>query len=244
MPQILIRNTVLALLLTAGLALAAAPAPAAAAEQSLDRQIDGLTLRVEKLEAVRAIKKLQRAFGYYVDRGLWGEARDLFTDDGTIEIGLDGVYVGQQHIHDYLEKLGGGQPGLIYGQLNEFVTLQPLIDIAPDGMSAKARWRDLGMLGQYHKWAAWRDGIYENTYVKQGGIWKIQSLHLYVNFQAPYAEGWARLKPGEGLKRSQASLDMPPDRPTTVVYKPFPDVFVPPFHGPNPVTGKPVEASK
>jgi hypothetical protein len=236
MTLILIRSTVLALVLAGG--------PAAAGAQSLDQQIDALTLRVEKLEAVRSIKKLQRAFGYYVDRGLWGEASDLFTDDGTIEIGLDGVYVGKQRIHQYLEKLGGGEPGLIYGQLNEFVTLQPEIDIAPDGASAKARWRDLGMLGQYHKWAAWRDGIYENTYVKVGGIWEIRSLHLYINFQAPYEEGWARLKPGEGLKRSQASIDMPPDRPPTVVYKPFPEVFVPPFHAPNPVTGKSVETSK
>jgi hypothetical protein len=35
--------------------------------------------------------------------------------------------------------------------------------------------------------AEWRDGIYENTYVREGGVWKIRSLHLYVNFVAPYA---------------------------------------------------------
>lgn len=232
----LIRKALLALLLVG--------VPAISAAQSLEQQIDALSLRVEKLEAVRAIKKLQRAFGYYVDRGLWNEASDLFADDGTIEIGLDGIYAGKPHIQGYLEKLGGGQPGLIYGELNEFVTLQPEIDIAADGAKAKARWRDLGMLGQYHKWAAWRDGTYENTYVRQDGIWKIQTLHLYVNFQAPYEEGWARLKPGEGLKRSQASMEMPPDRPSSVVYKPFPDTFVPPFHAPNPVTGKTVETSK
>lgn len=226
----------------AALLLAAVPAQAAkgAAHASIDREIAMLTQRVEKLEATRAIKKLQRAFGYYVDRGLWGQAADLFADDGTIEIGLDGVYVGKQHIHDYLEKLGGGQPGLIYGQLNEWVTLQPVVDIAPDGLSGKARWRDLGMLGQYHKHAEWRDGIYENSYVKDRGIWKIESLHLYVNFVAPYKEGWARLEPGEGLKRSRASIEMPPDRPPTVVYKPFPDVQIVPFHAPNPVTGKAV----
>ncbi|HTV80121.1 MAG TPA: nuclear transport factor 2 family protein [Steroidobacteraceae bacterium] len=232
----LIRHTLLALLLVS--------APVVSNAESLDQQIDALSLRVEKLEAVRAIKKLQRAFGYYVDRGLWGEASDLFADDGTIEIGLDGIYAGKPHIHDYLEKLGGGQPGLIYGELNEFVTLQPEIDVAQNGRTAQARWRDLGMLGQYHKWAAWRDGTYENTYVQQDGIWKIQTLHLFVNFQAPYEQGWARLKPGEGLKRSQASIELPPDRPSSVVYKPFPDVFVPPFHAPNPVTGKPVETPK
>jgi hypothetical protein len=214
-------------------------------DAQLNKEIDALTFRVEKLEATRAVKKLQRAFGYYVDRGLWQEAADLFANDGTIEIGLDGVYVGKQRVHDYLEKLGGGHPGLIYGQLNEFVTLQPEIDISADGMSAKARWRDLGMLGQYKKHAEWRDGIYENTYQKgPDGIWRIKSLHLYVNFVAPYTKGWARLRPGEGLKRSQASIDMPPDRPPTVVYKPFPDTFIPPFHAPNPVTGKPVETSK
>jgi hypothetical protein len=219
--------------------------PASAAADDVNAQIAALTLRVEKLEGVRAVKKLQRAFGYYVDRGLWQEAADLFTADGTIEIGLDGVYVGPQRIHDYLEKLGGGQPGLVYGQLNEFVTLQPVIDVAADGRSAKARWRDLGMLGQYKKHAEWRDGIYENTYEKGAdGVWRIKSLHLYVNFVAPYEKGWARLKPGEGLVRSAASLAMPPDRPPTMPYKPFPDTFVPPFHGPNPVTGKRVEAGQ
>ena len=227
----------------AAIGLLVAP-PLAAKQASIDQQIDALTVRVEKLEATRAIKKLQRAFGFYVDRGLWDDAADLFADDGTIEIGMDGVYVGKAHIHDYLEKLHGGQPGLIYGQLNEWVTLQPVVDIATDGKSGKARWRDLGMLGQYKKHAEWRDGIYENAYVKEGGVWKIKSLHLYVNFVAPFEKGWARLKPGEGLQPSSTSKAFPPDRPPTVAYASFPEVFVPPFHAPNPVTGKPVQQEK
>jgi hypothetical protein len=218
------------------------PAPALA---DANAEIDALTLRVQKLEGVRAVKNLQRAFGYYVDRGLWGEAADLFADDGTIEIGLDGVYQGNARIREYLKRLHGGQEGLIYGQLNEWVTLQPAIAMAADGRSATGRWRDLGMLGQYKKHAEWRDGIYENQYEKGAdGIWRIKSLHLYVNFVAPYEKGWARLKPGEGLVRSAASVAMPPDRPPTVGYKAFPDTFVPPFQAPNPVTGKRVETGK
>jgi SnoaL-like domain len=207
---------------------------------SVDAQIDALTARVEKLEGSRAIKKLQRAFGYYVDRGLWGEAADLFADGGTIEIGIDGVYVGKARIREYLARLHGGQEGLIYGQLNEWVTLQPAVFVARDGRSATARWRDHGMLGQYKKHAEWRDGIYENTYVNEGGIWKIRSLRLYVNFVAPYEKGWARLKPGDGLVQSQASRAFPPDRPSGVNDRPFPETQVPPFQAPNPVTGKPV----
>jgi hypothetical protein len=227
----------------AALALAFAAAPAGA--QSLDAQIDALTVRVEKLEATRAVKKLQRAFGYYVDRGLWSDAADLFADDGTIEIGADGVYQGKARIAEYLKRLHGGQDGLIYGQLNEWVTLQPAISVAADGDSATARWRDLGLLGQYKKHAEWRDGIYENRYEKgPDGIWRIKALHLYVNFVAPYDKGWARLQSGEGLKPSEASQAFPPDRPPTANYRPFPDPQVPAFQAVNPVTGRPVRVPR
>ncbi len=223
--------------------LLALPVPAAAqmSDAAIRAEAAELTRRVEVLEGTRAILNLQRAFGFYVDRGLWDQAAALFAADGTIEIGIDGVYQGPARIEDYLRRLHGGQEGLIYGQLNEWVTLQPAIVVAPDARSATARWRDLGMLGQYRSHAEWRDGIYENTYVREGGVWKIKSLHLYVNFVAPYARGWARLQDGEGLARSQASVDFPPDRPPTASYQPFPAVQVPPFRAPHPVTGRAVQ---
>jgi len=213
-----------------------------AAAQSVDAEIAALTLRVERLEGTRAVKKLQRAFGYYVDRGLWQDAADLFTDDGTVELGIDGVYQGKDRIREYLRRLHGGQEGLIYGQLNEWVTLQPAITVAADGQTATARWRDLGMTGQYKRHAEWTDGIYENTYVREGGVWKIKALRLYVNFVAPYERGWARLAPGEGVTQSQASKDFPPDRPPSSSPAPFPEPQIPPFQAPNPVTGRPVRA--
>jgi hypothetical protein len=216
----------------------------AQAQKSVDAEIDALTARVEKLEGTRAIKKLQRAFGFYVDRGLWGDAADLFADDGTIEVGADGVYAGKARIREYLKRLHGNQEGLIYGQLNEWITLQPAVFVAKDGRTATARWRDQGMLGQYKKHAEWRDGIYENTYVNDGGLWKIRTLHLYVNFVAPYEKGWARLKPGQGLSQSATSRDFPPDRPPTASYRPFPETNLPPFQAMNPVTGKPVRGLK
>lgn len=228
-------------LILIGLALALAQQVAFAQDRAMDAELDALTARVEKLEGARAIKKLQRAFGYYVDRGLWKDAADLFADEGSIEIGIDGVYVGKARIEEYLRRLHGGQEGLIYGQLNEWVTLQPAVFVADDGESATARWRDHGMLGQYKQHAEWRDGIYENTYVKEDGIWKINALHLYVNFVAPYEKGWARLQPGEGLVQSEASKAFPPDRGPTESYRPFPETQVPPFQALHPVTGRPVK---
>ena len=230
-------------LLVAAVLLASAMVATPAMAQDVDAEIASLTQRVERLEGTRAVKKLQRAFGYYVDRGLWGDAADLFTDDGTIELGVDGVYVGKERIREYLRRLHGGQEGLIYGQLNEWVTLQPAITVAADGTSATARWRNLGMTGQYKRHAEWTDGIYENTYVREGGVWKIKTLRLYVNFVAPYERGWARLAAGEGVVQSEASKAFPPDRPSSGALPSFPEPQVPPFQAPNPVTGRPVRAN-
>ena len=217
----------------------ALPHPAMA-QSATDAEIDALTLRIERLEGIRAVEKLQRAFGYYVDRGLWREAAQLFSAEGTIELGMEGVYRGPERIEEYLRRLHGGQDGLVYGQLNEWITLQPAISVADDARSATARWRDQGMLGQLKQHAEWRDGTYENAYVREGGVWKIASLHLFVNFVAPYEKGWARLAPGEGLARSEASQAFPPDAPPSWEYAPFPAVQVPPFKAANPVTGDPV----
>ena len=227
---------------TVAAALLACSAPGRAATP--DEEIAELAQRIEKLEGTRAVKKLQRAFGYYVDRGLWSDAADLFADDGTIEVGIDGVYVGKARIAEYLRRLHGGQEGLIYGQLNEWVTLQPAVDMAADGLSATARWRDLGMTGQYKQHAEWRDGIYENSYVREGGVWKIKSLRLYVNFVAPYDKGWARLQTGQGLVQSEASKAFSPDRPPTVDATAFPETQVPPFQADNPVTGRAVRTGQ
>jgi len=226
-------------LLAIGLLLAGTPAAAQDAQTArLTREIDALDAEVTRLESTRAIKKLQRAYGYYVDRGLWDEAADLFAADATLEYGMDGVYVGKARIRDYLMRQGGGRPGLSYGQLNEHLQLQPLVTLAPDGRSAKARWRDLAMLGHFGKDAAWGDGIFENVYVLDQGVWKIAALHLYVTFVAPYESGWARLQPVKGDWRSETARAFPPDRPPTRRYAPFPDPFVPPFHYPHPVTGQ------
>jgi len=220
------------------LSLGVTPSIAAnASNAGLAADIDRLSAEVAQLEGARAVKKLQRAFGYYADRGLWQEVSDLFVDDGTIEFGADGVYVGKARIREYLKRVGG-QDGLRYGQLNEYVTLQPVVTIAADGRTAKARWRDIGMLGDFQKDAYWRDGIYENDYVLDGDIWKIRSVHLYINFVAPYEGGWSRMKEAAGDWRTPVAKAFPPDRPSTRNYRPFPEAQLPPFHYVNPVTGK------
>ena len=224
--------------LAASATLAFAPVvhAAPAKDVSLTGEVARLTAEVEQLEGARAVRKLQRAFGYYIDRGLWDEASDLFADDGTVEIGADGVYVGKARIKEYLKRLGGGQDGLIYGELYEHAQLQPVVDVAADGLSAKGRWRELEMTGHFGKDAFWGDAVEENAYVKDGGVWKLKALHLYVGFVAPHVGGWPRLKPAADDWRSDVAKAYPPDRPPTEKYKPFPEPNLAPFHYVNPVT--------
>ena len=225
-------------LLASALALACGSVHAQAPRTGAAAEIARLSAEVDKLEGARAVRKLQRAYGYYIDRGLWDEAADLFADDGTVEIGMDGVYVGKARIREYLQRLGGGKPGLSYGQLYEHAQLQPEVDVAADGLSAKGRWRELQMTGHFGKDAFWGDAVEENSYVREGGVWKLKALHVYVNFVAPHVGGWPRLQPAAADWRSDVAKAFPADRPPTERYRPFPDPNVAPFHYRNPVTGK------
>ncbi len=221
-------------------ALAVTPSSDSAQLAALDARLAALSAAAGRLEDINKVKKLQRAYGYYLDKGFWGEAADLFADDATMEIGVDGVYVGKARIHELLVREGGGNPGpgLPYGQFNHHMQLQPVIHVAADGRTAKGRWRELALLGQFQKYAAWGDGIHENEYAKEDGVWKIKRAHFYPNFVAPYKGGWAALKPVTGEWKSDVARDFPADRPPTVTYKPFPDIYTPPFHYTNPVTGR------
>src|SRR6187455_3137698 len=110
----------------------------AAAVQALEARIAALEQRKERIEDVNAIERLQAAYGYYADRGLWEEAANLFADDGTIEIALDGVYVGKPRVREYLRTISGGRPSLTDGELGEHLQVMPVITLAPDGLTAKA----------------------------------------------------------------------------------------------------------
>jgi hypothetical protein len=200
---------------------------------TLQNQLALLEKEADRAQAAHDIRRLQRAYGYYLDQALWDEMVDLFTADGSIEIGLDGVYAGQKRIREYLYKLGGGQRGLRPGQLSEHLIVQPVINVAPDGTTAKGRWRAVIMSGQHGQSAVWGEGTYEVEYAKQNGVWKILQLHWYQTFRVPYAGGWAKNKDLTG--GIYVSKELPPDAPPTEKYGVWPDVYVPPFHYKNPV---------
>jgi len=223
------------LLLIAAIAFSAAALPVpAVAQQSPEARLASYRERVERLEDQDAIENLQAYYGYYFDKGLWGEVADLFTDGGTFEYGQRGVYVGKDRIRRAL--LLFGPEGLSPGYLNNHMQLQSIITVAPDGKTATARWQGMVMLSAPGADGVWGVGQYENAYVKERGVWKISKLHFYVQAMADYDLGFSR---GPLRMEGQSAL-FPPDRPPTEVYRAFPSGYTPPFSFVHPVTGEPL----
>jgi hypothetical protein len=204
-----------------------AAAQAVPSATQAQRLVD-LEARAQRLEDLNAIKRLQRAYGYYLDEGRWDDVADLFAADATVEIGADGVFRGRERIRSYYHALGGGRQGLRAGRLNEHLQLMPVITLEAGGQRARGTWRDVILSGELGKDAYWSEGPFENQYVKQDGVWKIASLHWFQTLWVPYEGGWAKHGDVNGARFVGDQLK--PDSPRTVQYKTWPGAFTPPFH--------------
>jgi hypothetical protein len=217
----------------AAVLLMGASAPALSQSSDAER-LASYRERVARLEDQDAVENLQATFGFYFDKGLWSEAADLFARNGSFEYGQSGVYIGQERIRRAMLLLG--PQGLAQGYLNNHMMLQAVLYVAADGRTATGRWQGPVMQSEPGANGVWGVGIYENEYVKEGGVWKIAKFHFYPMAITDYDRGWARsLIPMKG----QSAL-FPPDKPPTQVYRSMPGNFIPPFSYPHPVTGKPL----
>jgi hypothetical protein len=216
--------------LVAGCARQGADEKVVAELTSLRNDVAQLQVQAQAAADWTAVANLQATYGYYVDKMRWDDAADLFAKDATLEIAGRGLFRGQDRIRTYLHALGKHEYGTLYNHMQ----LQPVIHIAPDGNSAQARWRAFIQVAHLGKEARWGEATYENAYVKEDGIWKMQKLHGFITYYVDYDRGWN--KGAVPLPQKLGSLE--PDEPPTVKYGAFPEVFVPPYHYRNPVSGK------
>ena len=201
----------------------------------LQGQVAVMEHRIQQLKDREAIENLISIYGYYLDKNLWDQLTDLFSEDGTIEISQRGVYVGKKRIRESLELYG--PRGLPHGYLHNHIQAQPVIHIAADGKTAWSRHRAISQLGSFGKDGLTHGGVYENEYVKEGGIWKIKKDHVYTTYFVVYGKGLIAGSRGAAMP----SKTIPPDLPPTEVYEAFPGVYIPPFHYKHPVTGREIK---
>jgi hypothetical protein len=188
----------------------------------LRAELAELRARVQAADDYRELVNLQGAYGYYVDKGLWDQAADLFAADGTLEIAGRGVYVGRERVRAYLRHL----PPYGHGTLYNHMQLQPVLHIDSTAGTARGRWRTLMMVGRLGHEGRWGEATYENAYVREGNKWRIASLHGVVNFYAEYDEGWHR----GGVKLLRSIEGLAPDQPPSIDYEAYPEPVIAPFH--------------
>ena len=143
-------------------------------------------------EDVTAIKRLQRQYGYYVDKGMWEDVADLYTDDAVANYPA-GTYIGHDSIRKHLYmNVGGGQVGengLPDNRIYNHMNIQPVVHLEPGGQTAKGRWRAFAMFGSFGGGATWAEGVYEMTYAKVGGVWKIKNARLPLRLRRAVRDG-------------------------------------------------------
>jgi SnoaL-like domain len=221
--------------------------------QALERKIEQLTHELGVLQDVHAIRRLQHTYGYYIDKCLYDEVVDLFAEDSETRF-LGGVFCGKAGARRlyggvFRNKFAQGRNGPAHGQLLEHLTLQDVIDVAADRNSARGRFRCF-MQGGSHDSARdqvpqfWEGGVYENAYIREGGVWRIKALHYNPLFNCNYESGWAHTAPGYAVPLYTVTFPQDPLGPDRLTPQPpsiWPENRVVPFHYPHPVTGRPVE---
>ena len=212
---------------------AAAASSTAKRIAALETTATELEARVQRLKDIDQIEHLVSMYGYYLEHFVWDSLATLFSDDGSIEIAARGVYVGRQRVRDSLELYG--VQGLHAQELHPHMPMQTVIDVAPDGKTAKLRRRAWLVMGTGPRDGTWGEGVYEDDDVKERGVWKFKRVHFMNTFFAPYSGGWKSVKTRANPGVSKTN---PPDLPPSLSYGIFPEVNTPDFRYPNPVSGK------
>jgi hypothetical protein len=219
------------LLAVSAVAALAGPALAADALSTAEAKAKALSAQLQLMEDRREVERLHMVFGFYFDKMLWGEAAAMFAPKGSMELDNRGVFVGPAHIAKALTVFGEGP--IKTGQLFNHIQMQPIVTVAPNGRTAKARWKAFVQTGFPGQTGEWADGVYENDYVKEGGIWKIARLRYCQTMRTDYAKGWAKdAQPAPGVDPR-----FKPDRPPTGDCKAYPEVEGPAFHFRSPAAG-------
>jgi len=197
--------------------------------QSAAEQLDALDARITRLEDMNQIERLQRTYGYFVDKSQWTLLSELFADDATLEIGGKGLFLGKPRVLEYMQTAFGAD-GAREGVLANHMQFQSIPDISADGTTGWIRSRAYVM-----SMGGWGLPLYENEYRKENGVWKISRLTGPFTMYSSW-DGWAK----NALNNTWPDkFEPPPDLPPTTVYLTYPAYYIIPFHYPNPVSGKP-----
>jgi ketosteroid isomerase-like protein len=169
----------------------AGPAIPAGAQQgrSTTPTLEALAARVKHFEDKEEITNILINYGRALDSRDFKAYASLFTKDGSWSGGTGSVSGGPQAIYDFMMKniggvRAGGTPRPIGFGPSYHIMSSFKIDVTGDTATASSRWAFVT--------AARGPGIqvagrYEDTLVREDGVWKIKSRQAFNDLPAPTA---------------------------------------------------------
>jgi hypothetical protein len=207
-------------------------------------QINRLAESVQRAEDLSDIKKLQKAYGYYLDKGMWTDLAEFFTQDAVANYPA-GIFVGYDSIKEHLYRnVGGvemGEVGLGDNRLYNHMNIQPVVHLDASGNTGRGRWRAMAMFGRFGSEAGiWAEGVYNMRYAKEDGVWKISDLQYNSGFGDSYAYGWGASPDAESGSATR-TLAHAPDQARSMACDGYPSACIAEFYFDNP--GNTVDAN-
>lgn len=222
---------------------------------ALEKKLEAQEKKLTQLEDIEAIKRLQKAYNYYVEHMLGDAIIDCFADSDEVVLNwLEGQWLGKDGVRRYFARLASGEGPA--GFSHQLIPSAGLITIDPDGKRARGRWYVIGGIftsdkGEVKNGGSITSGIYEMGYIKEGGVWRILSIYWVIPWGVKIPEGWAMPEhiggmfvkgrgatprnEGEGPRGPMPVPDIPVD-PKDLRYV---SGFIFPFHFKHTVTGEP-----
>jgi hypothetical protein len=215
--------------------------------KELEKKLEAL----QRLQDIEDIKKLQKAYGYYLINWLHEELIDCFsTSPQTTLEWPQGIFN------------GADAPRRFFGNINtrkdpefmhQMMQISGIVDIDPDGDHAKGRWWGFGAMaipagsmevgGGEGVNQSLGCGIYEMGYIRENGVWKILKIKWVPVYNGTLEEGW--VKPERRAKSKPSPINdhgfpeswHPDGGPDPIDYN-YSSGHILPFHYKHPVTGK------
>ena len=230
--------------------------------ESLAAKVEELEKRLVTREDELDVKKLQYLYGYLIDKCMYDQVVDLFTDDGEVHF-FGGIYKGKAgvrrlYVDRFRKSFTHDNNGPIDGFLLDHPQIQMIVNIEPDGVTARLRGRSTMQAGRHvdytdpsnpmtanpRQW--WEGGLYENTYKKgEDGKWRIHILNYFPHWHADFETGWAYTKEQyvPFPKVTYPEDPMGPDELMDAHWL-WPTHKLLPFHMKHPITGKEMIAER
>ncbi len=136
--------------------------------KTVKRSLEALTERVQVLEDIEDIQKLQRNYVYWMCNLQWDDMLTCFTEDAVLNVQGD-VRRGKREIEDLFRNFLAQRIKLNDGHIMG----QPVISV--EGDKAKGYWI---LYLFFSEPVSWMQGRQECEYVREYGKWKFSSMQF------------------------------------------------------------------